>query len=110
MDYSDKHEEISEIMNKALESETTPGMMSHDHLDMLADALGGVPCWGVLAGSPSAEAGLRYGDIVLEINGMPTPDHDAYFAARKLDKEKCTFKIWRNSEEITGVMQLGRNK
>jgi C-terminal processing protease CtpA/Prc len=106
MDYSDKYNEISEIINRAMEKESIPGTMSHDHLDMLADALGGVPCWGAIAGSPSAKAGLQYGDIVLEINGMPTPDYDAYFEARKLDKDKCAFKIWRNSEEIKGVMQF----
>lgn len=106
MDHSDKYNEISDIINGAMDKDSTPGAMSHDHLDMLADALGGVPCWGALAGSPSAKAGLRYGDIVLEINGMPTPDYHAYFEARKIYQDKCTFKIWRHSEEITGVMQL----
>jgi len=44
MDYADKYNEIAAAINYIIEKETIPGTISHDHLDMLADALGGVPC------------------------------------------------------------------
>lgn len=104
MQDKDKHQDIIHTIENALELEKSPGKMSLDHLDMLADALGGVPCWGALPGSPSAQAGIRYGDIVLEINGKPTPDYDTYFAARHLRQDGCTFKVWRDGGEVTGEM------
>jgi C-terminal processing protease CtpA/Prc len=44
-----------------------------EHEDFAARAaiLGGVPVWGTIQGSATDCAGLRAGDIVLRVNGVP---------------------------------------
>ena len=59
-------------------------MISRKQLEEMAATVQGIPVWGCLPGSTAAEAGVRYGDIVLGVNGMPTPGIDEYLAARKL--------------------------
>jgi S1-C subfamily serine protease len=62
-------------------------MKSRKEVETLADALGGMPVWGVLDGSVAARAGIRYGDVVLEVNGLKTPDARAFLEARDLRQD-----------------------
>src|SRR5689334_16642673 len=59
-------------------------MISRKQLEEIAATVRGVPVWGCLPGSTAAEAGVRYGDIVIGVNGVPTPTIDEYLEARKL--------------------------
>ncbi|RYZ07767.1 MAG: hypothetical protein EOO73_10570 [Myxococcales bacterium] len=76
-------------------------MMSRRQLEEIAEAVRGVPVLGCLPGSTSAEAGVRYGDIVLSVNGMATPTIVEYLAARKLRSDGFTLVLFRAGEELT---------
>jgi len=76
-------------------------MLSSEQLTKLATALGGLPVLGCRPGSPAARAGVRYGDVLLSVNGVPTPDWQAYIEARALQKAQMQIAIFRGGEEIT---------
>lgn len=48
----------------------------------MAELLGGVPIVVCRPGSPGDRAGLRAGDLLLSIDGRPTPTWLAFCAAR----------------------------
>jgi S1-C subfamily serine protease len=76
-------------------------MISRKQLEEIANVVQGVPVWGCLPGSTAAEAGVRYGDIVVAVNGVPTPGIDAYLEARKLRSDGFELKLFRSGEELT---------
>lgn len=76
-------------------------MMSRKQLEEIAETVQGVPVWGCLPGSTAAEAGVRYGDIVLSVNGMPTPGIDEYLQARKLRTDGFELRLFRAGTEFT---------
>lgn len=43
-------------------------MLSAQKIQQIADLEEGIPLWGTMPESPSARAGLQYGDIILQIN------------------------------------------
>ena len=79
-----------------------------DNLYELARILDGVPVLGIIPNSPSAKAGLRYGDILMECNGNRTRNLDDYLDARKLDRERMLLKIFRGGSELDLELRLGR--
>jgi S1-C subfamily serine protease len=76
-------------------------MMSTKQIDEIAVAVRGVPVRGCLPGSTAAEAGIRYGDIVLAVNGFPTPGLYEYMSARKLRSDGCELKLFRDGQELS---------
>ncbi len=76
-------------------------MISRKQLEEIANTVQGVPVLGCLPGSTSAEAGVRYGDIVLSVNGMPTPGIDEYLEARKLRSDGYELRLFRAGSELT---------
>ena len=46
-------------------------MTNHEDFASRAAILGGVPVWGTIQGSAADTAGLRGGDILLRVNGVP---------------------------------------
>ena len=76
-------------------------MIPRKQLEAIAAAVQGVPVWGCLRDSPSAEAGVRYGDIVMVVNGMRTANVDDYVAARKLRKDGVELEILRDGRQVT---------
>ena len=81
-------------------------MISRKQLEQIAAAVGGVPVWGCLPGSSAAEAGLRYGDIVLEVNGVLTPTITEYLAARALRKDGFSLRLFRNGAEFSVYVEF----
>jgi S1-C subfamily serine protease len=75
-------------------------MMSRKQLEQIAETVRGIPVWGCLPGSTAAEAGVRYGDIVLSVNGMLTPNIDAYLEARKLRNDGYELRLFRDGDEL----------
>lgn len=47
------------------------GMIKHEDFASRAAVLGGVPVWGTVQGSAAESAGLKGGDILLRVNGVP---------------------------------------
>ena len=75
-------------------------MLSRSDLSRLATALNGLPVMGCLAGSPAAEAGMRYGDVLLAIDGIPTPGWDEFIEARRHSRGGFTARIFRDGVEL----------
>jgi S1-C subfamily serine protease len=65
----------------------------------MAKIYGGMPFLGALPDSPAEKAGLRWGDIVLAVNGLATPDCDAFVRARLVRERGATVRYVRNGVE-----------
>lgn len=65
----------------------------------LAKALDGVPVLGTLAGTPAAKAGIRYGDVLLEVNGMRTRTVADYIEAKALREDGMEVVVFRAGAE-----------
>ena len=75
-------------------------MRRSSELSRLAQALGGLPILGCLKSSPAAQAGVRYGDVLLSINGVPTPTWDTFLAVRQTCQGRFVARIFRDGAEI----------
>lgn len=75
-------------------------MISRSNLSQLACALSGLPVYGCLPGSPAARAGVRYGDILLSVDGLATPSWDAYIAARQHSGASIRVRLFREGVEL----------
>lgn len=74
-------------------------MISKKSLFALATTLGGMPVLSTLPNSPAARAGVRYGDIVISVNGRPTPTVDDYVQASGLRSDGMTLVLFRGGAE-----------
>jgi len=84
-------------------------MLSPTQLTHLADSLGGLPILGCSYGSPAARAGLRYGDIVLSLEDMPTPSWAAFLdfaAARARGGGRVRMRVFRRGATLELEMSL----
>jgi C-terminal processing protease CtpA/Prc len=85
-------------------------MQNRDDLSKLAGKLGGLPVLGCRPGSPAAQVGIRYGDILLSVNGQPTPDWGAFMEARALDTREMVVEVFRGGQHVTHRLQLNGNE
>ena len=85
-------------------------MQHPDDVSKLAAALDGLPVLGTRPGSPAAAAGIRYGDILLAVNGQPTPDWGAYMAARELDPRGMIVELFRDGERQVHDLRFDRSE
>jgi C-terminal processing protease CtpA/Prc len=76
-------------------------MISRKQLEEIAATVQGIPVFGCLPRSTSAEAGVHYGDIVLSVNGVRTHGVDEYLAARSLRGDGIELGILRAGQELT---------
>ena len=85
-------------------------MQSRDDLTRLAVKLGGLPVLGCRPGSPAARAGIRYGDIVLAVNGQPTPDWGTFLTARAAERGEMTVEIFRSGQHVVHRLTFDRTE
>ena len=81
-------------------------MLTPADLSRLATALGGLPILGCLEGSPAERAGIRYGDILLSVNGMPTASWTDFFQARRRSAGQISVRVFRQGTEFEVTMDL----
>lgn len=75
-------------------------LLKWDDVTRMASRLKGVPVLGCRPNSPAARAGVRYGDILVAVNGMPTPDWGAYVEARALVRGHMQVELFRAGETM----------
>jgi S1-C subfamily serine protease len=80
-------------------------MIPKKSLYAMAKALEGVPVLGSLAGSPAARAGIRYGDILLMVNGVRTTTVVEYIQARSQRDDGMDVVVFRAGEEHHSSLQ-----
>lgn len=67
-------------------------------LERLAKLLGGIPVWEVFPDSGAAQAGVRFGDIILRVNGTKTPTFELFLAAGEKHLDGLEFEVFRNGK------------
>ncbi len=55
---------------------------------------------GALSGSPAAHAGVRYGDVLLSVNGVRTKTASDYVDAKALRKDGMDVVLFRDGAEL----------
>jgi len=73
-------------------------MIPRKSIFALAKALEGLPVLGALQGTPAARAGVRYGDILLSVNGMRTRTVADYVEAKGLRVDGMEIVLFRGGE------------
>ena len=76
-------------------------MLKWDDVTRMAARLNGVPVLGCRPGSPAARAGVRYGDVLVSVNGTPTPDWGSYVEARAKNPGSMQVDVFRAGEILT---------
>lgn len=76
-----------------------PTMIGRRSLFALAKALEGLPVLGTLEGTPAARAGLRYGDILISVNGRRTRTVEDYVEAKSLRDDGMDLVVFRAGAE-----------
>ena len=85
-------------------------MIARESLFQLAKALGGLPILGCVSGTPAALAGVRYGDILLEVNGRPTRTFADYLAAKALRSDGMSIVVFRAGEQRPFAFEYDPNR
>jgi C-terminal processing protease CtpA/Prc len=78
-------------------------------LTALAQSLGGLPVYGCLPGSPADRAGVRYGDVLLSVDGHSTPTWEAYLEARDRSSSSIRIRLFRDGTELEIDLVLDRD-
>jgi S1-C subfamily serine protease len=65
----------------------------------IANIYGGLAFLSCVPGSPAERAGMKPGDIVMSVNGVPTPDVDAFVGARARRQDGATVRFLRDGKE-----------
>ncbi len=71
---------------------------------------GGLPVLACLPGSSAAASGIRGGDVVFEVNGIPIDGVDSYVQARQMDSDTMHVRLRRNGEVLSFTLQLASSK
>ena len=70
---------------------------------------GGVLVSAIVPGGPAAKAGIKPGDVILEVNGQPTPTADVLVSvlADLHPGQQVPVKLVRHGKEVTVTVTLG---
>jgi S1-C subfamily serine protease len=83
-------------------------LLTRSNLDKLAETLGGLPVYGCLPGSHAARAGLRFGDVLLSVDGTPTRTWVDYLKAREHSGDSIRVRLFRDGLELEVDIPLDR--
>lgn len=83
-------------------------MLNPVELTRLAHSLNGLPIMGCSSGSPAARAGLRYGDIVLSLDDVPTPSWSAFLRASGPRGRSARMRVFRQGATVELELSLSR--
>lgn len=86
-------EEASAMARKATKNSVSSNLAQ---IEKLAKVLGGIPVWEVFPDSAAALAGVRFGDIIVSVNGTATPTFDDFLAAGEAHLSNLEFEVFRN--------------
>jgi S1-C subfamily serine protease len=75
-------------------------MFDRTTTERIAEIYEGVPVLGLLPGSPAERAGIKTGDIVLEVNGTRTRTLDAFVNAKGFNKGVMVVRVVRGGQEL----------
>ena len=64
---------------------------------------------GTLGGTPAARAGIRYGDVVLSVNGMRTRTVLEYVEAKALRDDGMSVVVFRSGSESVEELTYDEN-
>jgi S1-C subfamily serine protease len=84
-------------------------MIPKASLFALAKALEGIPVLGALGGSPAARAGIRYGDVLLSVNGRRTKTVLDYIEAKNLRSDGMEVTVFRTGSEKIETLVYDEN-
>lgn len=73
-------------------------MIPKKNLFELAKALEGLPVLGALADTPAARAGIRYGDVLISVNGVRTRTVMDYVEAKNRRSDGMEIVVFRAGE------------
>jgi len=79
--------------------ESATAFMKSSDFMAIAKIYGGLPYLGSISGSPADRARLRRGDVVLAVNGIPTPDLISFLDARGQREGGATVRYVRDGVE-----------
>jgi S1-C subfamily serine protease len=85
-------------------------MKSPREIQAVANILGGVPILGVVPGSPAERSGLRYGDIVLSLNGVATDSFEAFLCAHDTNSGELAIEVFRDGALLAFMMSVPRRR
>jgi S1-C subfamily serine protease len=81
-------------------------LVAVSELSRLATLLGGLPMSSCVRDSPAFRAGIRYGDIVLAVEGAPTASWSAFFEACARRDGALRLRVWRCGCELQCELEL----
>lgn len=81
-------------------------MKNRQEVKALAEIHGGIPILGCLPGSPAARVGIRYGDILMTVNGEPVTSLQDFLDARLLNGNRQEVEVYRDGGLLTFVIEL----
>jgi S1-C subfamily serine protease len=76
-------------------------MLRRRQFEAIAETVQGILVLGCLPGGGAAGVGVRYGDVLLEVNGLRTMTVDDYVEARKCRSDGVALRLFRDGQELS---------